>query len=45
MKDEIELTITQSLTELQLAKDNSIQAIPLSNETYKNKLSDLEDEQ
>ncbi|MGS0657068.1 hypothetical protein [Staphylococcus arlettae] len=43
MKDEIELTITQSLTELQLAKDNSIQAIPLSNDTYENKLNGMED--
>lgn len=41
MKDEIELTVTQPLTELQLTKDSSIQAMPLSNETYKNKLSDL----
>lgn len=44
MKDEIELTVTQPLTELQLTKDRSIQAMPLSNETYKNKLSDLGDE-
>ncbi|WP_278250126.1 hypothetical protein [Staphylococcus nepalensis] len=34
MKDEIELTVTQPLTELQLTKDSSIQAIPLSNEAY-----------
>ncbi|WP_281059157.1 MULTISPECIES: hypothetical protein [Staphylococcus] len=38
MEDEIELTVTQPLTELQLTKDSSIQAIPLSNETYKNKV-------
>ncbi|WP_268844478.1 hypothetical protein [Staphylococcus xylosus] len=44
MSDEIELTVTQLFTELQLTKDSSIQAIPLSNETYKNKLNDLEDE-
>lgn len=44
MKDEIEVTVTQSLTELQLTKDSSIQAIPLSNEAYKSKLSDLGDE-
>lgn len=44
MADEIELTVTKLLTELQLTKDSSIQAIPLSNETYKNKLNDLEDE-
>lgn len=40
MKDEIELTIKlplTELTELQLTKDSSIQAIPLSNEAYKNK--------
>lgn len=35
MKDEVELTVTQLLTELQLTKDNSIQAIPLSNEAFK----------
>lgn len=44
MVDEIELTVSQPLTELQLAKDSSIQAIPLSNETYKNKLNGTEDE-
>lgn len=38
MEDEIELTVTQPLTELQLTKDSSIQAIPLSNKAYKNKL-------
>lgn len=43
MKDEIELTVTQPLTELQLTKDSSIQAIPLSNEAYKNKLNITED--
>ncbi len=43
MKDEIEVTVSQPLTELQLAKDSSIQAIPLSNETYKNKLNGTED--
>jgi len=44
MADEIEVTVSQPLTELQLAKDSSIQAIPLSNETYKNKLNGTEDE-
>ena len=44
MKDEVELTVTQSFNESQLTKDSSIQAIPLSNEAYKNKLNDLEDE-
>ncbi|MDW4160600.1 hypothetical protein QI230_02875 [Staphylococcus saprophyticus] len=44
MKDEIEVTVSKPCTELQLTKDSSIQAIPLSNEAYKNKLSDLEDE-
>lgn len=34
MSEEIEFTVTKPLTELQLTKDNSIQAIPLSNETY-----------
>ena len=43
MKEEIEVTVTQSLTELQLAKDSSIQAIPLSNEAYENKLKGTED--
>lgn len=41
MKDEIELTVTQPLTDLQLTKDSSIQAIPLTNETY---IKQLEDE-
>lgn len=45
MVDEIELTVTQSLTELQVAKDSSIQAIPLSNETYKNNLNGMGDKQ
>ncbi|MDW8798678.1 MULTISPECIES: hypothetical protein [Staphylococcus] len=45
MKDEIEVTVTKPLTELQLTKDSSIQAIPLSNETYKNKLNGMEDKQ
>lgn len=44
MKEEIELTVTKLFTELQLTKDSSIQAIPLSNEGYENKLSDMEDE-
>lgn len=43
MKDEIELTVTKILTELQLTKDSSIQAIPLSNDAYNNKLNDLRD--
>ncbi|MFQ3902738.1 hypothetical protein ABLV98_05870 [Staphylococcus sp. 50Mo3-1] len=43
MAYEIEVTVTKPLTELQLTKDSSIQAIPLSDEAYKNKLSDLED--
>lgn len=38
MKDEIEVTVTQLLTELQLTKDSSIQAIPLSNEAYEKAL-------
>lgn len=42
MKDEIEFTVTKPLTELQLTKDSSIQAIPLSNEEY---VKQLEDEQ
>lgn len=45
MSDEIEVTVTKPLTELQLTKDSSIQAIPLSNETYKNKLNGMEDNQ
>lgn len=43
MKDEVEVTVTQTFSELQLTKDSSIQAIPLSNEAYKNKLNDLGD--
>ncbi|MEN3088221.1 MAG: hypothetical protein ABC378_00125 [Staphylococcus pseudoxylosus] len=43
MSDEIEVTVTKPLTELQITKDSSIQSIPLSDEAYKNKLSDLED--
>ncbi len=43
MKDEVELTVTQPVTELQLTKDSSIQAIPLSNEAYKNKLNGTEE--
>ncbi len=43
MKEEIEVTITQLLNELQLTKDSSIQAIPLSNEAYENKLNGMED--
>ena len=43
MKADIELTVTQLLTELQLTKDNSIQAIPLSNEAYENKSNGTED--
>ena len=34
MSDEIEVTVTQLATELQLTKDSSIQAIPLSNKAY-----------
>lgn len=34
MQDEIELTVTQLATELQLTKDSNIQAIPLRNEAY-----------
>ncbi|WP_267921018.1 hypothetical protein [Staphylococcus pseudoxylosus] len=34
MSDEIELTVTKLLTELQLTKDSSIQSIPLSNEEF-----------
>lgn len=41
MTEEIELTVTKPLIELQLTKDSSIQAIPLSNEAYKNKLNDM----
>ncbi|WP_257790585.1 hypothetical protein [Staphylococcus nepalensis] len=43
MKDEIELTVTQPVTELQLTKDSSIQAIPLSNEAYKKALKGKRD--
>jgi hypothetical protein len=41
MTEEIELTVTKPLTELQLTKDSSVQAIPLSNEAYKNKLNGM----
>ena len=37
---EIEVTISQSLTELQLAKDSNIQPIPLTNEEYVKQLED-----
>lgn len=43
MAEEKELTVTQPLTELQLTKDSSVQAIPLTNEAYKNKLNITED--
>lgn len=43
MKDEIEVTVTKPMTELQITKDSSIQAIPLSNEIYINKLNGTED--
>lgn len=38
MSNEIEVTVTQPLTELQITKDSSIQAIPLSNDAYKKAL-------
>lgn len=43
MTEEIEVTVSKPCTELQLTKDSSIQAIPLSNEAYKNKLNGTED--
>ena len=43
MTDEIKVTVTQTLTELQLTKDSSVQAIPLSNEAYEKALKDGED--
>ncbi|WP_337227936.1 hypothetical protein [Staphylococcus succinus] len=36
--EETELTVTKPLTDLQLTKDNSIQAVPLSNEAYEKEL-------
>lgn len=45
MVEEIELTVTKLLTELQLTKDSSIPSIPLSNDAYKNKLNGTEDKQ
>ncbi|WP_436938158.1 hypothetical protein [Staphylococcus xylosus] len=38
MVEEIELTVTKPLTELQLTKDSSIQPIPLSNDAYEKAL-------
>ncbi|CEF19147.1 Putative uncharacterized protein [Staphylococcus xylosus] len=38
MKEEIEVTVTKPLTELQIIKDSSIQSIPLSNEAYEKAL-------
>ncbi|MBN6849442.1 hypothetical protein JRF73_00455 [Staphylococcus saprophyticus] len=42
MVEEIELTVTQPLTELQLTKDSSVQAIPLTNEAYKAQVNTLD---
>lgn len=44
MKEEIEVTVTQSFTELQLTKDSSIQAIPLTNEEYVKQLEDKQND-
>lgn len=38
MSDEIEVTVTKPLTELQITKDRSIQSIPLSNDAYEKEL-------
>lgn len=43
MSNEIEVTVTKPLTELQLTKDSSIQSIPLSNDAYEKALGDGED--
>lgn len=43
MSEDIEFTITKLLTELQLTKDSSIQAIPLTNEAYKKELNSLDE--
>ncbi len=43
MSDEIEVTVTKPLTELQITKDSSIQSIPLINEVYEKALEDGED--
>lgn len=42
MTEEIEVTVTQLLTELQLTKDSSVQAIPLTNEAYKAQVNTLD---
>lgn len=42
MKDEIEVTVTKPLTELQLTKDSSIHSIPLSNDAYEKVLEEDE---
>ncbi|MCD8843597.1 hypothetical protein [Staphylococcus gallinarum] len=34
MSEEIEVVISEQLTDLQLTNDNSIQSIPLSNEEF-----------
>lgn len=42
MTEEIELTVTKPLTELQISIDNSVQAIPLTNEAYKAQVNTLD---
>lgn len=42
MTEEIEVTVTKPLTELQLTKDSSVQSIPLTNEAYKAQVNTLD---
>ena len=40
---DLKVKTVSSLTELQLSKDSSIQAIPLTNEAYKKELNSLDE--
>lgn len=40
MSEDIEFTVIKPLTELQLTKDSSVQAIPLTNEAYEKSIKE-----
>lgn len=42
MCEDTEFKVTQSLTELQLTKDSSIQGVPLTNEAYEKAIKEGE---
>lgn len=42
MAEEIEVTVTKPVTELQMSIDSSVQAIPLTNEAYKEQVNPLD---